>query len=85
MNGFWRAFGGLLVLIGLVAIGVVAYLIGTGRVPGNFLTGLLLSTPALLVIFIGSSVSRAAKRRAQISTTFDAADAQWTRRRIRQQ
>lgn len=82
MNGFWRVVGWLLMLIGFAAIGVIAYLIGTGRVPGNFLTGLLVATPALVVVFIGSAIARAAKRRS--TTVFNEPDPEWTRRRLRE-
>lgn len=81
MKSVGKIVGWVLMLLGVVAIGVVIYLIVGDRIPGNFLTGLLLSAPALLAILIGSGLVRAANRRQ--STTFNGPDPQWTRNRVR--
>lgn len=81
MKAVGKVVGWILVLIGIVAVGVVVYLIVSDRIPGNFLAGLMLSAPGLLLVVIGSAMIRASSRRADSMS--NPPDPEWTRKRIR--
>lgn len=80
MRAVGRIIGWILILAGVIAIPVIIWLDVSGRIPGSFLTALLLSAPAVLAIIIGAFLARAGK---PDSTSFGEADPQWTRRNIR--
>lgn len=83
MKGLAHVIGWILVIGGIVAIGVIVYLVVSGQIVGNFLTGLLLSAPAALVAVIGFALTRVGRKAEEATTKFGDADAQWTRRSIR--
>lgn len=83
MKGLAHVIGWILVIGGIIAIGVIIYLVATDRFVGNFLTGLLLCAPAALVAVIGFSLTRVGRKAEEATTKFGDPDAQWTRRSIR--
>ena len=80
MRTVGRIIGWILILAGVVAIPVIIWLDVSGRIPGSFLTALLLSAPAVLAIIIGAFLARAGSK---ATTTYGEADPQWTRRNLR--
>lgn len=80
MRTVGRVIGWVLILLGVVAIPVIVWLSVSGRIPGNFLSILLLAGPAILMIIIGAALARAGSK---ATTSYGEPDPQWTRRNLR--
>jgi hypothetical protein len=80
MRTVGRIIGWILILVGVVAIPVIVWLVVSERIPGNFLSILLLAGPAILAIIIGTALARAGSK---ATTSYGDPDPQWTRRNLR--
>jgi len=80
MRTVGRIIGWILILGGAVAIPVIIWLSVSGRIPGNFLSIVLLAGPAVLAIIVGVALARAGSK---TKPSYGEPDAQWTRRNIR--